>query len=81
MRDQKTLISRPKIEGMTSLLVCAEPSLVLEPCVGQLWESLDSELWQTPQNPWVILRSVSERRSNLCWPLPPFVNFSRMSTP
>ena len=25
-----------------------------------LWEALDSYLWQTTQNPWVILQTVSE---------------------
>src|SRR5665811_1991798 len=28
----------------------------------EIWESLDSELWQTTQNPWVILRTVSREK-------------------
>src|SRR6202522_1834764 len=29
---------------------------------GEIWESLDSELWQTTQNPWLILRTVSQEK-------------------
>ena len=28
----------------------------------EIWESLDSELWQTTQNPWLILRTVSKEK-------------------
>jgi starch phosphorylase len=28
----------------------------------EIWESLDAELWQTTQNPWVILRTVSRAK-------------------
>jgi len=28
----------------------------------EIWESLDSELWQSTQNPWVILRTVSREK-------------------
>jgi len=28
----------------------------------EIWESLDSEVWQTTQNPWVILRTVSREK-------------------
>ena len=27
-----------------------------------LWEGLDKELWEATQNPWVILRTVSQRK-------------------
>ena len=51
----------PKIEGMDEL---AELALNLHWCWNhtsdEIWESLDSELWQTTQNPWVILRTVSK---------------------
>jgi starch phosphorylase len=30
----------------------------------KLWEALDSHLWQTTQNPWVILQTVSNDRVN-----------------
>ena len=63
MSDEKTLISRPKIEGMDEL---AEFALNLHwswnHASDELWESLDSELWQTTQNPWVILRTVSREK-------------------
>src|SRR6202167_2737816 len=28
----------------------------------EIWESLDSELWQTTQTPWLILRTVSKEK-------------------
>ena len=63
MSDERTLTSRPKIEGMDEL---AELALNLHwswnHASDELWESLDSELWQTTQNPWVILRTVSRER-------------------
>jgi glycogen phosphorylase len=53
----------PKIEGMDEL---AELALNLHwswnHASDEIWESLDSELWQTTQNPWVILRTVSRAK-------------------
>jgi glycogen phosphorylase len=53
----------PKIEGMGEL---AELALNLHwswnHASDEIWESLDSELWQTTQNPWVILRTVSRAK-------------------
>ena len=54
---------RPKIEGMDEL---AELALNLHwswnHASDEIWESLDAELWQTTQNPWVILRTVSRAK-------------------
>lgn len=37
-----------------------------------LWEALDSYLWQTTQNPWVILQTVSEDKVNTLLGTPHF---------
>jgi len=37
-----------------------------------LWEALDSYLWQTTQNPWVILQTVSEDKVNALLATPDF---------
>ncbi len=37
-----------------------------------LWEALDSYLWQTTQNPWVILQTVSEDKVNTLLATPDF---------
>ena len=37
-----------------------------------LWEALDSYLWQTTQNPWVILQTVSEDKINALLATPDF---------
>jgi len=38
----------------------------------QLWERLDSELWEATQNPWVILRTVSKDKIKSLWAQPEF---------
>jgi glycogen phosphorylase len=59
--DEKAVASPP--EGMDQLV---ELALNLHwswnHASDELWESLDSELWQTTQNPWVILRTVSREK-------------------
>ena len=37
-----------------------------------IWESLDSELWQTTQNPWLILRTVSKEKIRTLLAAPDF---------
>jgi starch phosphorylase len=37
-----------------------------------LWEALDSYLWQTTQNPWVILQTVSTDKVNALLATPDF---------
>ena len=37
-----------------------------------LWEALDSYLWQTTQNPWVILQTVSEDKVKALLATPDF---------
>jgi starch phosphorylase len=39
-----------------------------------LWEALDSYLWQTTQNPWVILQTVSEDKIKALLATPDFQN-------
>jgi starch phosphorylase len=38
----------------------------------ELWEELDSELWQTAQNPWVILQTVSREKVTAALATPKF---------
>jgi starch phosphorylase len=38
----------------------------------ELWESLDRELWATTQNPWVILRTVSQEKIKAALGAPDF---------
>ncbi len=50
----------PNVEGMDDLL---EIALNLHSCwnheADEMWKSLDAELWEWSQNPWVILLTVS----------------------
>jgi starch phosphorylase len=63
MPGQPAVTSPPSPEGMDEL---AELALNLHwswnHSSDELWESLDSELWQSTQNPWVILRTVSREK-------------------
>ena len=38
----------------------------------KLWEALDSYLWQTTQNPWIILQTVSKEKVNTLIATPDF---------
>ena len=38
----------------------------------ELWEALDSDLWKTTQNPWVILQTVSQDKINSLLATPKF---------
>jgi starch phosphorylase len=38
----------------------------------ELWEALDSDLWETTQNPWVILQTVSKDKLNALLATPKF---------
>jgi glycogen phosphorylase len=61
--DAHTVNIWPNVEGMDAL---AELALNLHwswnHASDGIWESLDSELWQTTQNPWLILRTVSKEK-------------------
>ena len=63
MSDASTVTTWPNVEGMDAL---AELALNLHwswnHASDEIWESLDSELWQTTQNPWLILRTVSKEK-------------------
>ncbi|MBB6143773.1 starch phosphorylase [Silvibacterium bohemicum] len=60
MSDPNAFTIWPKIEGIDAL---AELAFNLHwswnHAADELWEDLDPELWETTQNPWVILRTVS----------------------
>ena len=53
----------PNVEGMDDLL---EIALNLHSCwnheADEMWKSLDAELWEWTQNPWVILLTVSREK-------------------
>jgi starch phosphorylase len=38
----------------------------------ELWEALDKDLWETTQNPWVILRAVSQEKIKTALGTPEF---------
>ena len=63
MSDAHTVTTWPNVEGMDAL---AELALNLHwswnHASDEIWESLDSELWQRTQNPWLILRTVSKEK-------------------
>jgi glycogen phosphorylase len=63
MSDAHTVTIWPNVEGMDAL---AELALNLHwswnHASDEIWESLDSELWQRTQNPWLILRTVSKEK-------------------
>jgi glycogen phosphorylase len=60
LSDPNAFTIWPKIEGVDAL---AELAFNLHwswnHAADELWEDLDPELWETTQNPWVILRTVS----------------------
>ena len=63
MSDAHTVSTWPNVEGMDAL---AELALNLHwswnHASDEIWESLDSELWEATQNPWLILRTVSKEK-------------------
>jgi starch phosphorylase len=63
MSDAHTVNIWPNVEGMDAL---AELALNLHwswnHASDEIWRSLDSELWETTQNPWLILRTVSKEK-------------------
>jgi glycogen phosphorylase len=63
MSDAHTVNIWPNVEGMDAL---AELALNLRwswnHASDEIWQSLDSELWETTQNPWLILRTVSKEK-------------------
>jgi glycogen phosphorylase len=58
--DETTVMDWPKSEGMNDLV---ELALNLHWSWNhgsdEIWKCLDAELWESTQNPWVILRTVS----------------------
>ncbi len=63
MSDANPIIRWPNVEGMDAL---AELALNLRwswnHASDEIWQSLDAELWETTQNPWLILRTVSQEK-------------------
>jgi starch phosphorylase len=61
--DAHTVNIWPNVEGMDAL---AELALNLHwswnHASDEVWQSLDSELWEATQNPWLILRTVSKEK-------------------
>jgi starch phosphorylase len=61
VNDPKAVTIWSKVEGVDAL---AELALNLHwswnHATDELWEQLDSELWEATQNPWVILQTVSK---------------------
>jgi len=63
LNDPKAPSDRFKVDGIDSLV---ELALNLHwswnHAADELWKGLDKELWETTQNPWVILRTVSHEK-------------------
>jgi starch phosphorylase len=63
LNDPKAPSEWLKVDGIDALV---ELALNLHwswnHAADQLWEELDKELWSTTQNPWVILRTVSQEK-------------------
>ena len=63
MSDTKAVTTWPNVEGMDELV---ELALNLHWCWNhasdEIWKSLDAELWQSTQNPWIILLTVSREK-------------------
>jgi glycogen phosphorylase len=83
MRDEPAVTGPPKPEGMDELV---ELALNLHwswnHSSDELWESLDSELWQTTQNPWVILRNGFQTEDTISAGNPRLLSaHSEVSTP
>jgi hypothetical protein len=77
MSDPKAVAIWSKVEGIDEL---AELALNLhwswDHAAGELWECLDPELWETTQNPWVILQTVQKIRFKPRWQHRSFVSVS-----
>src|SRR5271168_3831472 len=60
MSETVPAITWPNVEGMDDLI---EIALNLHSCwnheADEMWRSLDPELWEWTQNPWVMLLTVS----------------------
>ena len=73
MSDPNECTAPPQSEGRDALV---ELALNLHWSwnhgADQLWERLDSELWEATQNPWVILRTVSKDKIKSLWAEPEF---------
>ncbi len=63
MSDTKAVTTWPNVEGMDELV---ELALNLHWCWNhasdEIWKSLDAELWQSTQNPWIVLLTVSREK-------------------
>jgi starch phosphorylase len=63
MNDPKAPSDWLKIDGMDALVELAfNLHWSWNHAADELWEKLDKELWETTQNPWVILRTVSHEK-------------------
>ena len=73
MNDPKAPSDWLKVDGIDGLV---ELALNLHwswnHAADQLWEELDKELWAATQNPWVILRTVSQEKIKLARAEPRF---------
>ena len=63
MSETKAVTTWPNVEGMDELV---ELALNLHWCWNhasdEIWKNLDAELWQSTQNPWIILLTVSREK-------------------
>ena len=73
MSDTKAYPPWPAVEGMDEL---SELALNLHWSWNhksdEIWQSLDADLWESTQNPWVILRTVSREKISTLLATPDF---------
>lgn len=73
MSDPKAVTIWSKVEGVDAL---AELALNLHwswnHATDELWERLDSDLWEATQNPWVVLQTVSWEKIQTALATPKF---------
>ena len=63
MNDPKAPANWLKVDGIDALVQLAfNLHWSWNHAADELWEGLDPELWATTQNPWVILRTVSQEK-------------------
>ena len=63
MSDRTAVIIRSEVEGIDAL---TELALNLHwswnHAADELWRRLDTELWESTQNPWIILQTASKEK-------------------
>ena len=69
----KSNFPREQVDGFDSLAQLAlDMRWSWNHATDEVWRQLDSHLWETTQNPWVVLQTVSRDQIQRVWADPPF---------